>query len=178
MARRLVTLEQKAEALAVYQSEGCNARAAERKTGFDNTVILRWFKSADPALTALSAEKLRILGGGFTSLTERLLERAHADLDQLQITDRNFVSLLGVSAEKALLFAGQPTSITENRNLNINLVADCEAAIDRYAQYCDGDRDKALIALREDDPEMVAVWEREQSTAETGDVTDGELPKP
>ena len=176
MARRNVTLEQKAEAVALYESVGRNALQAERLTGFANSAIGVWAKSDDPALRELSEAKKQALGFSFATLTERILERAHADLDELKITDRNFVSLLGVSAEKALLFAGQPTQITENRNLSITLVADCEAAIERYAQYCGGDREQALIALREDDPEMVAAWERERSTAEAttgGDVLNG-----
>lgn len=160
MARRLVTLEQKAEAVAVYQSEQFNAMEAERKTGFHNSAIGRWHKAlaVNEELARLTEEKRIALGAKFATLTDRILDRAHADLDQLQITDRNFVSLLGVSAEKALLYAGQPTEIVETR-VKIS-VQEAESKLQRLLPYFP-DRASALEALRAADDEAAAALEAE-----------------
>ncbi len=158
MARRLVTLEQKAEAVAHYYSNGANALRTAEKTGYSDQSILNWKAINEPQFLALLEAKKREIGAGFATLTERLLERAHADLDQLQITDRNFVSLLGVSAEKALLYAGQPTEIVENR-VTIT-VQEAESKLQRLLPYFP-DRAEAIEALRSADPKAAAVLEGE-----------------
>jgi hypothetical protein len=157
MARRKVTLEQKAEALAVYESTGRNASETARLTGFSDVAIGDWARMTDPELLELLDRKKREIGLSFATLTQKLLNRYHEIADTATLEDKG-ATLLGICADKALLFAGQPNQITESRNITINLVADCEAALQRYTELC-GDRDKALADLREDDPEMVAAWE-------------------
>ena len=160
MARRKVTLEQKAEALAIYQGVGCNSMEAERQTGFDHTAIGRWSAAmqVNAELARLTQEKKDQLGIKFASLTDRILDRAHADLDQLHITDRNFVSLLGVSAEKALLFAGQPTEIVQH-DVRIT-VQEAESKLQRLLPLYDS-RQEAIEALRGTWPEAAAALETE-----------------
>ena len=65
------------------------------------------------------------------------------------------VVLLGIAAEKALLYAGHPTSITESRN-DEALRAQAEALIAALLPEFAGDRLAALNAMRESAPTLSA----------------------
>jgi hypothetical protein len=86
--------------------------AVARAAGVDEAVVRRAAKN--PLISELSAVKKADLAKGFASLTAKLLNRYNDLADEATLGDKG-VTLLGICADKALLYAGEANRITEQR---------------------------------------------------------------
>lgn len=109
------TLE-KAAAVAIYATEAKgSAKQAERLTGISHNTILAAAK--DPEIRALSGVTKDELASGFRNLTAKLLRRYDEIADSADMSNKGSL-LLGIVADKALLYANQPNQITASLDVN------------------------------------------------------------
>lgn len=117
------TLEEKAEAVAILDTDakGCFIEA-ERLTDMSRVTIAQAAK--DPQITQIAEVKKQELGKRFNSLLSKLLARYEEQVSDADLSNKG-TTLLGIVADKALLYNDQPNQISAN-------VSDNEA---KYLQF-------------------------------------------
>lgn len=141
--------EKKAEMVALLPELGTQTAVAE-VFGVSRPVVTRAL--TDPEVLPLVRIKKEEIAQGFASLTKKLLKRYEDLADGATLTDKGVV-LLGICADKALLYAGEPTSITENRS-DAALREKAEALLSELLPEYAGNRQAAVQALRESAPTL------------------------
>lgn len=108
------TIEQKAHALAILNTEAKgNYRQTERLTGISAATISK--AENNPEIREISKSKIAELGLGFQSLTAKLLAKYDKLADEADLSNKG-VTLLGIAADKALLYSGQPNQIVQTHD--------------------------------------------------------------
>lgn len=144
-----ISIEAKAEMVAALP-ELKTQTAVAKAFGVSVPVISR--AVADPEIGKLVKVKKEEIAQGFANLTQKLLKRYEDLADEATLTDKGVV-LLGICADKALLYAGEPTQISEHRR---GLSRDEAASVlAEYERRFGAER--ALPLFREDDPELASL---------------------
>ena len=109
----------KAQAVAILETEARgNYSLAERLTGIGRNTIRTAAK--DPEITQLAVIKKEELALKLNSLLGKLIDRYDSQVEDADLSNRG-VSLLGIVADKALLYANQPNQITATIDINAHL---------------------------------------------------------
>jgi len=113
------TIDQKAHAVAVLQTEanGCFIEA-ERLTDISRVTIAQ--AANNPQIAEIAEIKKADIANGFKSLTSKLLARYETLVDSANL-DNKGTTLLGIAADKALLYSNEPTQISANVNVSVDL---------------------------------------------------------
>jgi hypothetical protein len=144
-----IPLETKAEMVAALPELGAQAAVA-REFGVSDAVVSR--AVSNPEVVKLAKVKKEEIAAGFASLTQKLLKRYEDLADSATLTDKGVI-LLGICADKALLYAGEPTAITESRN-DATLREDALKMLAEYRAALNGDEAKARELLAQDAPTL------------------------
>jgi hypothetical protein len=144
-----ISLEIKAEMAAALPELGTQSAVAQA-FGVSHDVVSKAL--ANPDVAKLAKVKKEEIAAGFASLTQKLLKRYEDLADSATLTDKGVV-LLGICADKALLYAGEPNNITESRRTLSR--EEAEAILAEYERRFGADR--ALSLFREDDPELAST---------------------
>ena len=113
------TIDQKAHAVAVLQTEanGCFIEA-ERLTDISRVTIAQ--AANNPQIAEIAEIKKADIANGFKSLTSKLLARYETLVDSANL-DNKGTTLLGIAADKALLYSNEQTQISANVNVSVDL---------------------------------------------------------
>jgi len=104
-----ISKERKAELVAQLPAFGGCAAAVARESGISPDVVER--AARNPEIAALAGIKKAELAAGFASLTQKLLSHYELLVERADL-DNKGTTLLGIVADKALLYANEPTQIT------------------------------------------------------------------
>ena len=113
------TKQQKAEAVAILHNEagGCFSEA-ERITDMCKDTIAQ--ASRNPEILEIVDVKKRDLGRQFNSLLIKLLAKYETQVENADLSNKG-TTLLGIVADKALLYNDEPNQITANADVSRQL---------------------------------------------------------
>ena len=147
--RHTLSKDKKAELVAALPAFNYNASAVARVAGVSHDAVSK--AANDPEIAKMAIPKKAELAAGFASLTQKLLTR-FSDIADTASLDNKGATLLGIVADKALLYAGEANQITAS----VELKRIAEETLAEYEQ-CTADREEALRLLREDVPELASA---------------------
>lgn len=122
--------------------DGC-ASAVARASAVSSRVVQR--AAHDPEIVAMAGITKAQLAQGFANLTQKLLQHYDGMVADANL-DNKGTTLLGIVADKALLYANEPTVITQNHH-EVRAVAE-----KTLAEYREQFGARALDYFREDAP--------------------------
>src|SRR5262245_35921639 len=134
--------------IAALPELGSQQMVAEQ-FGCDRSTVSRALQ--DPDVTRLAQIKKREIGAGFADLTQKLLKRYSEQAENATLDNKGVV-LLGICADKTLLYNNEPTSITETRN-DASLKEEARRLFEEYMSLT-GDAAEAARLLSTDAPTL------------------------
>ena len=146
-----ISIEAKAEMVAALPELGTQLAVA-KAFGVSRPVVSRAL--GNPQAVQLARIKKHEIAQGFGDLVDRLLKR-YRDLADGATLDDKGVTLLGICADKFLLYNDEPTEIAEYRHRVTR--EEAEGYLANWLPLFNGDRKQAIAALCEVDPECAPL---------------------
>ena len=158
--RNMYTDREKAEALVALEQHNGNATATERSTGIPAETLTAW--RSGRGVNRDVARLCELIQRGLDGQIEDIVQMTLAQIPKAipAATYNQLMVGLGIGIDKMLILRGQASSITENRNVTVNLDGDdpavqqlLQSALDRLRQRDANDTglaDKSQIASDDD----------------------------